>query len=277
MEMKEFLKIKLKENTRVIVTAGAAGIGRTIAEAFLFNGAKVFVCDISKSAVNDFNNADHNGTAVIADVSDSGQVEDFFDTALESMGGLDVLVNNAGIAGPTSLIEDIDPDEWDETIKVNLKGAFLCTKNAITPMKKAGSGSIINIASNAAMLGYPRRTPYSASKWAIIGMTKTVAMEAGPFKIRVNAICPGSVQGPRIENVIEADAVSRGISPDEIRDAYLKQVSLHTFVDAEDVANTALFLASEYGATISGQTLGVDGHSETLTHPIVIYKDKEEN
>ena len=269
--------LELKENSRVIVTAGASGIGRTIAETFLSNGSQVFVCDISEKDVNDFNSKNPEGNALLADVSDTSQVENFFDKAVKTMGGLDVLVNNAGIAGPASPIEDISPRDWEKTLSVNLNGTFFCLKAALPQLKKAGGGSIINIASSAALLGYPLRSPYSASKWAMIGLTKTVAMETGPYNIRVNAICPGSVSGPRIERVIEKDAVSRGVSSDEIRQTYLNQISLHTFVDAQDVANTAVFLASKYGKTISGQTLGVDGHTESLSNPLVYNKSNIQN
>jgi NAD(P)-dependent dehydrogenase (short-subunit alcohol dehydrogenase family) len=268
------LKIDLKPNTRVIVSAGAAGIGQIIAEAFLLNGAKVFVCDISETAVENFNKKNPNGTALLADVSDHKQVSEFFRNAQEEMGGLDVLVNNAGVVGPTALVEDINPEDWDNTITVNLNSQFYFLKYAIPLLKQAGEGSIINIASSAAVFGYPRRAPYSASKWAMIGMTKTIAMETGPFNIRVNAICPGSVTGSRIEKVIQNDAIASGISKEEIKKLYLNQVSLHTFVDAQDIANTALFLASEYGKTISGQTFGVDGNTESLSRPIIIYKEK---
>ena len=269
--MQKPLKIDLNENFRVIVTAGASGIGRTIAETFIFNGAKVCICDISDNAVKDFNQSNFNSFAFKTDVSDHDQVKDFFEKAEDKMGGLDVLVNNAGIAGPTSYIEDIKPEEWNETISVNLGGAFFSLKYAIPMLKKARGGSIINIASSAALLGYPRRTPYTASKWAMIGLTKTVAMETGPFNIRINAICPGSVKGPRIEKVIENAAISQGVSPEQLKQTYLNQVSLKTFVDAQDVANTAVFLASEYGNTISGQVLGIDGHTETLSIPNMIH------
>jgi NAD(P)-dependent dehydrogenase (short-subunit alcohol dehydrogenase family) len=275
--MQKPLKIDLKPNTRVIVTAGAAGIGKTIAESFLYNGAKVVVCDLSKRAVEEFNDDQLGATAIVTDVSDFNQVDKFFKMANENLGGLDVLVNNAGIAGPTALVEDITPEDFEKTISVNLHSQFYCLKCAIPLLKKAGEGSIINIASSAALFGYPLRSPYSASKWAMIGLTKTVAMEVGSFNIRVNAICPGSVGGSRIEQVIQNDANARGVAANEIKESYLNQVSLHRFVDAQDVANTVLFLASEYGKTISGQTLGVDGHTESLSSPIIIYKDKNEN
>jgi len=265
MQQSELLE--LKQNLRVVVTAGASGIGKTIAETFSKTGSKVLVCDISEQAVKEFNEA-NSGVAVLADISDVHQMETFFDEARKRLGGLDVLVNNAGIAGPTALIEDIDPNDWEKTISVNLNGLFYCMKYALPMLKQAKGGSIINIASSAAMMGYPLRSPYSATKWAMIGLTKTIAMEAGSFNIRVNEICPGSVNGPRIEQVIKNDAKTRGIDPEKIRQTYLNQVSLHTFIDAHDIANIALFLASPYGKNISGQTIGVDGHTESLSNPI---------
>ena len=140
-------------------------------------------------------------------------------------------------------------------------------KVAVPLLKQAGGGSIVNIASSAAMFGYPLRSPYSAAKWAIIGLTKTLAMELGQQKIRVNAICPGSVSGPRIEGVIERDAKARGMETEEIRNAWTRQSSMRCFVSADDVAAMIGFLVSEDGARISGQTLGVDGHTESLSNP----------
>jgi NAD(P)-dependent dehydrogenase (short-subunit alcohol dehydrogenase family) len=165
-------------------------------------------------------------------------------------GRLDVLVNNAGIAGPTGRVEDIDPDAWQRTIAVDLNGQFYCARQAVPMLRAAGGGSIICIASTAALFGFPLRSPYAACKWAIVGFVKTLAMELGPEKIRVNAICPGSVSGPRIDGVIERDAASRGMEPQAIRDIYLRQTSMRTFVDAEDVAEMAYFLASSAGAKI---------------------------
>ena len=179
---------------------------------------------------------------------------------------LDVLVNNAGIAGPTAPVENIGTDEWDQTIAVNLNGQFYCVRRAVPMLKTAGGGSIINMSSNAAFFGCPLRAPYAASKWALIGFTKTLAMELGPFGIRANAICPSSVEGERIDAVIEKDAKRRGKTAEEIRDMYLRQSSLRCFVSAEDVANLALFLASDKSARISGQALGLDGHTESLAN-----------
>ena len=177
---------------------------------------------------------------------------------------MDVLVNNAGISGPTANAEEIAPLDWQRTIDVNLNGAFYCARLAIPLLKAGGGGSIVNISSTAGLFGYPLRTPYAASKWALIGLTKTLAMELGAFGIRVNAVCPGTVEGPRIDRVIAAKAAARGVSAAEIRAAYRGKSSLGTLIAAEDITETVLFLCSDGGARISGQALAVDGNSETL-------------
>ncbi len=249
-----------------LITAGAAGIGRAIAEALINQGYRVHVCDIEPAAIDSFLQANPDVSATQADISNVTQVEQVFDDLTNLYGRLDVLVNNAGIAGPTAQVEDIGTDEWDQTIAVNLNGQFYCARRAVPMLKTAGGGSIINMSSNAAFFGCPLRAPYAASKWALIGFTKTLAMELGPFGIRVNAICPSSVEGERIDAVIEKDAKRRGKTAEEIRDMYLRQSSLRCFVSAEDVANLALFLASEKSARISGQALGLDGHTESLAN-----------
>ncbi len=253
----------LKEK-RVIVTAGASGIGRTVAEAFAGAGAIVFVCDIDTDAV-DILNADASGiVAINADVSDENQVKHFFRNAVDSMGGLDILVSNAGTPGPIGPVESVSADEWRQTIAVNLNGQFFCAQEAVPVMKRQQSGCIVNVSSSGGLHGCPLRAPYAAAKWGIIGLAKTLAMELGPHGIRVNAICPGSVEGERIDRVIAAEAESRGISETEVRDSYLRQTSMRTFVSAQDVADLILFVCSDAGAKISGQALSVDGHTETL-------------
>ena len=250
----------------VVITAGASGIGYNIAQGFNNNGAKVFVCDIDAGKVKSVNNEDNNIHAFIADVGLSKEVEKFFDFIKAHTKHIDVLVNNAGIAGPTARIEDVKPEEWERTVAVSLNGMFFNTRLAVPMIRKAKGGSIINISSSAAYFGFPFRTPYTASKWGIIGFTKTIAMELGQEGIRVNAICPGSVSGKRIDNVIQKEADLRGITFEEVKTGYERQVSLRTFVDADDVTNTILFLCSKNGVKISGQALGVDGHTETLTN-----------
>lgn len=250
----------------VLISGGAAGIGRAIAESFLLAGAKIHVCDSSAENLDVFLAANTDATATLADVSNPAQVEQVFSDLRNRGEGLDVLINNAGVAGPTAGVEDVSIDDWDRCVAVDLNGVFYMTRQAVPMLKQNQGGSIINIASGAALFGCPLRSPYVASKWAVIGLTKTWAMELGPHNIRVNAICPGSVAGERIDAVIERDATERGLSTDEIREVYLRQSSMRTFVSPEDVANTALFLAAESGAKISGQSIAVDGHTESLTN-----------
>ncbi len=250
----------------VLVTAGASGIGRVMAETFLAHGCGVHVCDIDPAAIDDFLQANPGSTATLADVSDVPSVDKLFDDVRQRYGRLDVLVNNAGIAGPTAPLEEIEPEDWDRTVAVDLSGQFYCTRKAAPMLKEAGGGSIINLASSAAFHGCPNRLPYTVCKWAMIGFTKTLAMELGPYNIRVNAICPGSVSGRRIEAVIERDAAQQGITQEEVRRRYARQTSLRCFVDPEDVAAMVLFLASDAGAKISGQAIGVDGHTESLAN-----------
>ena len=255
----------LGPNQVVLVTAGAAGIGRKIAEKFLAHGCKVHVCDINQSVIDDFLHLNPGASASLADVSQVEQVKKTFDDIKSRYKRLDILVNNAGVAGPTALVEDIEPQEWAKTINIDLNGQFYCTKYAVPMLKANGAGAIINISSNAAFFGFPMRSPYTAAKWALIGLTKTWAMELGPHNIRVNAVCPGSVSGERIDRVIKSDAAKRGVSEDAVRTLYAEQSSMRLFVSADDVANMVVFLSSDLGASISGQAIGLDGHTENLS------------
>ena len=198
------MDISLK-GLRVVITAGGAGIGRAIARHFVADGARVHVCDVAEGALAETRAALPGIGATLADVSDAAQVDKLFDEAAKHLGGLDVLVNNAGIAGPTAAVEDIAPSDWERTIAINITGQFLCARRAVPLLKVAGGGLIVNTASVAGRLGYPLRTPYAASKWAVVGFTESLAMELGSANIRVNAILPGIVAGPRIERVIAAD------------------------------------------------------------------------
>lgn len=249
-------------DTRVIVTAGASGIGRAIAEGFAEAGARVHVCDIDLAALDSLIHAHSGIGTTVADVSSPDQIDGLFEEAVEWLGGLDVLINNAGIAGPTAPVEDVTPDEWRRTMAVNIDGQFHCARRAVPLLKAAGGGTIINIASTAGLMGYPLRAPYAASKWAVVGFTKTLAMELGPHGIRVNAICPGPVSGERMAKVAAAEA--EGVAEQEVRAGYVKQVSMQKFIDAREIAETVLFLAGPSGGSISGQALGVDGHTESL-------------
>ncbi|MEM7345822.1 MAG: SDR family oxidoreductase [Chloroflexota bacterium] len=252
------------KDLRVIVTAGGSGIGRTIAETFMENGARVHICDLVEDHLNSVTAAFPTIGATLTDVSDPAQVERLFDEAVTHLGGLDVLINNAGIAGPTALVEEIQPEDWEKTMSVNINGQFYCTRLAVPLLKEAGGGHIINLSSTAGLFGYTHRSPYVASKWAVIGFTKTLAMELGEFNIRANAICPGSIDGPRMDRVIAAEAAAKGLSEEQIRQGYFKQNSLGTFINMQDIANMALFLCTDAANLITGQALSVDGHTETL-------------
>jgi len=252
------------EGLRVMITAGAAGIGLAIAKAFTDDGARVHICDVDGAALQAFATACPDARATRADVASLGDVDTFFDAAQSWLGGLDVLINNAGIAGPTGKVEDIDPQDWDRSLAININGQFYCTRRAVPLLKAAGGGSIINLSSSAGVMGFPLRTPYAASKWAVVGLTKSLSMELGESGIRVNAICPGAVAGPRIDRVIAADAEARGLPLETVRQSYLNQNSLREFIQPESIARQALFLCSSAGAQITGQALSVDGDTHTL-------------
>ncbi len=244
---------------RVLVTAGGAGIGRVIARTFADHGARVHVCDVDETALRQA-----NLPYTVADVAKLPDVDRLFSDVERKLGGLDVLVNNAGIAGPTARVEDIRPEDWDRCIAVDLNGMFYCTRKAMPMIKAAGGGSIINLSSAAGRLAFPMRTPYSAAKWAVVGFTQSLAAEAGPEKVRVNCIQPGVVEGERIERVIEAKAKGLGLDKEEVRRRLLEGVSMHTTVTAQDIANMALFLASDAGKHVSGQALSVCGGARYL-------------
>lgn len=249
----------------VAISAGASGIGRALAESFLAMGSKVFVCDVDEAALASFRRAYPEAVSRRADVGIPGDVDQFFDHIAALTPGLDILINNAGIAGPTGRLEEIGIEDWQRTVDVDLNGAFYCTRRAIPLLRRSTNASIVNIASNAALFGLPLRSPYTACKWAMIGLTKTLAMELGPAGIRVNALCPGSVEGPRIRGVIERDAKARGLTTDQVATEYQRQSSLRTFVDVEDIVAMVQFLTSRGGRRISGQAIGIDGHTESLS------------
>ena len=251
---------------RVVITGAGAGIGRAVALAYLGEGACVHVCDRDAAALEDLLRSTEGDLAgTVADVSVEADVERLFAEALEGLGGLDALVNNAGTAGPTGPVESLQLDGWRRTLAVNLDGMFLCARAAVPALRQAGGGSIVNLSSTAGLHGYPLRSPYATAKWGVIGFTRTLAMELGPAGIRVNAICPGSVRGDRIDGVIAAQAAAQGVSEKAIRENWLRQISLRRFVDAEDVAALILFLTADSGAKITGQALPVDGHTEGLS------------
>ncbi len=249
---------------RVLVTAGAAGIGRAIADGFIAAGAKVHVCDIADDALADFRKAHPEHRATRTDVAERAQVDGLFDAIEADWGALDILVNNAGIAGPTKPVEEISDAEWHRTIAVNLDSHFFCLHRAVPLLKRSQDASIVALSSVAGRLGYAYRLPYAAAKWAIVGMVKSLAIELGEHGIRVNAIQPGVVQGPRIEAVISARADTLGVSYDEMEAEYRDKASLKRMVTAEDIANTALFLCSTAGRNISGQAVSVCGNITAL-------------
>jgi len=244
---------------RVLVTAGAAGIGLAIARTFAGHGARVHICDVDAKSLAEAKRELPAVTQTLADVGRPADVERLFADAVRELGGLDVLVNNAGIAGPTGLVEEVGIDDWNRCIDVDLNGMFYCTRLAMPLIKQAGGGSIINMSSVAGRLGFARRTAYASAKWAVVGFTKSVAIEAGPYKVRVNCIQPGSVEGDRIERVIASKAEALRIGNDEMRVRLLEGTSLGTFVSAQDIANMALFLATDAGRHITGQAISVCG------------------
>jgi NAD(P)-dependent dehydrogenase (short-subunit alcohol dehydrogenase family) len=244
---------------RVAITGAAGGIGRVMADCFASCGAAVFVSDIDAAALAACGHAGQ-----LADAGDAAAMEGFVDAAVAQLGGLDVLVNNAGIAGPTRKIEDITPEELDATLRIDLAAMFHTARRAVPALRAAGGGSIINLSSAAGRFGFPLRSPYAAAKWGVVGFTKTLAIELGPQGIRVNAILPGLVDGPRIRAVIAAKAAAAGISENEQTDRAVATTSLRCFVSQQDIANMALYLCSPFGATISGQALAVDGDMQVL-------------
>jgi NAD(P)-dependent dehydrogenase (short-subunit alcohol dehydrogenase family) len=249
---------------RAVVTAGAQGIGLAITEALLQQGAEVHLCDVDRAAL-DKTKAQYPQVHIShTDVGNEAQVLAMFSEIQARWGQLDILVNNAGIAGPTAAIEDTVLQEWQQTLDVNLTGAFLCTRSAVPLIKKAKGGSIVNISSAAGRHGFPLRSPYSATKFGVIGLTQTWAMELGPSGIRVNAILPGIVEGPRQDRVLGAKAQAFGISLEAMRQRALERVSLRRMVTAQDIAAQIVFICSPAGANISGQSLSVDGNVETL-------------
>lgn len=252
------------DGLRVMVTAGAAGIGRAIAGEFLEGGARVHVSDVDEGALAAFAAEFPDARVDRADAGSVGDVDRLFDAARSWLGGLDVLVNNAGIAGPTGRVEDIDPEDWDRTMDININGHFYCARRAVPLLKAAGGGSIVNLSSSAGVMGFPLRTPYAASKWAVVGLTKSLSMELGEFAIRVNAICPGAVAGPRIDRVIAADAEARGLPLETVRESVLGQNSLRQFIPPEAIARQVVYLCSPAGSHISGQAISVDGDTHSL-------------
>jgi len=255
----------MTEERVALITAGAAGIGLAIADKLSSKGIKVIVADQDTNAIESVTSENPDLNPILADVSQAVEVENVFQEIQSKYDRLDIVINNVGVSGPTLAVEDTDIESWIKTLQINLDSAFYVTRLA-TPMLKERQGLIINIASTAGLFGCPQRSAYVASKWALVGLTKSWAMEMGEAKVRVNAICPGSVAGPRIDRVIDSDARERNRSPEEIRDIYLRQSSLGRFAQTADIANMAWFLCSEDAKHISGQALAIDGNTETLSN-----------
>ncbi len=253
-----------RRGLRALVTAGASGIGATIARALAEAGARVHVCDIDSVALARGIPGAAGITASVADASVASDVDRVFADVEASLGGLDVLVNNAGIAGSTGAIESIEPPDWEHTLAVNVNSQFYFARRAVPLLKRSPYASLISMSSVAGRLGYAFRTPYAASKWAIVGLTKSLAIELGPHGIRVNAILPGTVEGERMQAVIAARAAATGVSVDAMREAYERKISLRRMVTAEDVAAVILFLCSPAARNLTGQSISVDGNLEYL-------------
>jgi NAD(P)-dependent dehydrogenase (short-subunit alcohol dehydrogenase family) len=247
-----------------MITAGGSGIGLVIAKAFADGGAKVHVSDIDERALGEVAKAHPEIARTAVDVTDEAAIDRWFEDALGDLGGLDVLVNNAGTKGPTGYVEELKLEDWRSCLAVCLDAQFLCARRAAPIMKSQRGGCMINISSTAGLFGYGLRTPYAAAKWAVIGLTKSLAVELGPFDVRVNAICPGIVEGARIERVIQAEAESRGIPGDAVRKEYIQSQSIKRFVQPGEIADMCLFLASPGASMITGQAIAVDGHAETF-------------
>jgi NAD(P)-dependent dehydrogenase (short-subunit alcohol dehydrogenase family) len=243
---------------RVLITAGAAGIGREFARAFAATGAKIFVCDIDDKALAAIQKEIPGLVAKRYDMSKRAEIEAMVPEAVKALGGLDVLINNAGIAGMTLPVEQYPPDDWDKVVAVNLTAMFDVTRLAIPALKAAGGGSIINMASIAGRFGFANRSPYAATKWGVIGLTKTLALELGPHGIRANAIAPGAVAGDRIQRVFAGRAQLSGRSMEEVKAEAFSQQSIADFIDPKDIAQLAVFLASPAAKSISGQVLPID-------------------
>ena len=252
------------QGRRALVTGGAQGIGLAITQALVAHGAQVHICGTNEAALKDAQ-ASLPGIGIsVANITDEAQVASMFSEISQRMGGIDILVNNAGIAGPTAAIEDITLADWQQCLEVNLTGTFLCTRSAVPGMKERRHGSIVNIGSVASRLAFPRRSPYSATKYGVIGLTETWATELGPHGIRVNAVLPGIVEGPRQDRVLAASAQAAGVSVDVMRERVLQRVSLRSMVSADDIAAAVVYLCSDAGASVTGQSLSVDGNVETL-------------
>ncbi len=255
------------KNKKIVISAGASGIGWAAAKIFLSKGANVYLCDIDTKNINKIKKHPLNNKRLFiyeCNASEEYDVENFFDKITKKTKKIDALINNVGVAGPTGTIEKLNSEDWEKTLKVNVISHFYFTKLAIPMLKKNRGGSIINISSGAGIMGFPLRSPYAASKWAVVGMTKTLAMELGKFKIRVNAICPGTIKGNRMIRVIKDKANFLKISKKKIEKEFVSMASMNCWVYEEDIGKMCSFLISDDAERISGQVIGVDGNAIRL-------------
>jgi NAD(P)-dependent dehydrogenase (short-subunit alcohol dehydrogenase family) len=249
---------------RVMISAGAAGIGLAVARAFAREGARVHLCDVDDAALDALGRTDPDLGRTRCDVGSRSDVARFFDEGIARLGGLDCLVNNAGIAGPTGRVEEIDPTEWDRCLAIDLTGQFNCVRLAVPLLRRSSNASIMNVSSLAGRLGFPMRTPYAAAKWGVVGLSRSLAMELGPDRIRVNALLPGIVSGERQNRVLQAKAQARGISFEEMERLAFSYTSIQEYVTPEQLADLVVFVASPRGRLISGQALSVCGDTGML-------------
>ena len=252
------------KNKKIIISAGASGIGWATAKVCLSKGATVFISDIEKKFLNKIKKNPLNNKRLFAyecDAANENDVKNLFKQISKKTKKIDALINNVGIAGPTGTIEKLKSKDWEETLKVNVISHFYYSKLAIPMLKKNKGGSIINLSSTAGIFGFPLRSPYAASKWAVVGMTKTLAMELGKFKIRVNAICPGTIKGNRMGRVIRDKAKFLKLSKKSVENEYISMTSMNTWVYEEDIARTCSYLISDDALRVSGQIISVDGNT----------------
>ena len=248
----------------VVITGGASGIGWVMAQRFAALGDQVAICDADAAAVGQAMQVMPSALVTQVDVRDQSAMDGFFDAVDDRFGTIDVAISNAGTGGPAGPMDQLDYQDWADSVSVNLHGAFLCCRNAARRMRAQGQGSIIVMSSTSGLWGVPNRSPYVAAKWGLIGLVKTLAIELGAQGIRVNAICPGAVAGPRMERVLAIESTAAGVSIDDIRATYTDGVSMKRFVTADEIAETAVFLASDAARSISGQAIAVDGNTERM-------------
>jgi len=255
------------QNKKIIISAGASGIGWVTTRICVAKGALIYLCDVDPKAINKVKkHPSYNKRMFVSetDASDETEVIDFFHKIKKKFRNLDALINNVGIAGPTGTIEKLDSNEWENTLHVNVNSHFYFTKQAIPLLKKSKTSSIINISSGAGIMGFPLRSPYAASKWAVVGMTKTLAMELGKYKIRVNAICPGTIKGDRMKRVIRDKAKFTKIATKKIEKEFVSMASMNSWIYEDDIGKMCAFLVSKDSERISGQIIGVDGNAIRL-------------